>query len=123
MEFSVAGIQKINEGLLQALNEELGLVGVFVVPKDIDRQDGTDNREDPDSLVFLVITNIIEEVRTLASGTRVGDDAEIDPEERINHPVHNRIRERAPVQPGELLTRESLEAFGCGAFSASRKNC
>ena len=53
MDFSVAGIQKINEGLLQALNEELGLVGVFVVPKDIDRQDGTDNREDPETLVFL----------------------------------------------------------------------
>ena len=111
MEFSVAGIQKINEGLLQALNEELGLVGVFVVPKEIDRQDGTDNREDPESLVFLVITNIIEEVRTLASGTRVGDDAEIAPAERINHPAHTRIRELAPVQPGELLTRESLEAF------------
>ena len=111
MEFSVAGIQKINEGLLRALNEELGLVGVFVVPKDIDRQDGTDNREDLESLVFLVITNIIEEVRTLASGTRVGDDAEIAPAERINHPVHNRIREIAPVRPGELLTRDSLEAF------------
>ncbi|MEC8770986.1 MAG: ShlB/FhaC/HecB family hemolysin secretion/activation protein, partial [Planctomycetota bacterium] len=111
MSFSVAGIQKVNEGLLRALNEDLGLVGVFVVPKDIDRQDGTDNREDKDSLVFLVITNIIEEVRTLASGTRVGDDAEIAPAERINHPAHNRIRERAPVQPGELLTRESLEAF------------
>ena len=111
MEFSVAGVQKINEGLLQTLNEELGLVGVFVVPKDIDRQNGTDNRPDKDLLVFLVITNIIEEVRTLASGSRVGDDAEIAPSERINHPVHERIRELAPVQPGELLTRESLEAF------------
>ena len=111
MSFSVAGIQKINEGLVRTLNEDLGLVGVFVVPKEIDRQDGTDNREDKKSLVFLVITNIIEEVRTLASGTRVGDDAEIAPSERINHPAHDKIRKRAPVQPGELLTRESLEAF------------
>ena len=111
MEFSVAGLQKINEGLLQALNQDLGLVGVFVVPKDIDRQTGVDNRSDKETLVFLVITNIIEDVRTLASGTRVGERSEIAPSERINHPVHDSIRKRAPVQPGELLTRESLEAF------------
>ena len=111
IEFSIQGLQKVNEGLLEFLNEKVGLVGVFVTPLQIDANDGTDLREDQSTLVFLVTTNAIEEIRTLASGTRVGDGAEIAPTERINHPVHQAIRDMAPVQAGELLTREKLEAF------------
>jgi hypothetical protein len=108
--FTVDALQKMNEGLLKALVAE-GLVGVFVTLKDIDPTTGDDNRKDRNTLVFLVTTNTIEEVRTLASGPRVGERAEIDPSERINHPVHESIRKLAPVKPGDLLTRESLETF------------
>lgn len=108
--FTVDALQKINEGLLKSLVDE-GLVGVFVTLKDIDPANGDDNRIDRDTLVFVVTTNTIEEVRTLASGTRVGERAEIDPFERINHPVHESIRKLAPVKSGDLLTRRSLEAF------------
>lgn len=108
--FTVDALQKMNEGLLKALIEE-GLVGVFVTLKDIDPKTGVDNRKDRNTLVFLVTTNTIEEVRTLASGPRVGERSEIHPSERINHPAHESIRNLAPVKPGDLLTRESLEAF------------
>ena len=94
-----------------------GLMGVFVTvdPAQIsDKPDsmGRDLRSAGTSgLTFDIAVGRVNEIRTLASGDR------IPPEERINHPIHKKILENAPLQPptdeteGDLLWRKKLEDY------------
>lgn len=88
------------------------LIGLFVVPdsRDIDevtaddiRMEGEDERHD---LRLVIWTGVVNEVRTVAAGDRIGEDGE-----RINNPMHRRIREKSPLQQGDLLRKDKLDNF------------
>jgi len=104
--------------------QELGLIGVYVEPDPeqfavvegevVDRRDAEDT-----TLRMRITTGIVTEMRTIAQGERItGEDAQ-----RVDNPVHDRIRRRSPVQayePGEeedkaprrdLLRRERIDDF------------
>lgn len=112
--FHASALQRI----LEALRDELidrGLMGIFVAPdpSQID-ETGRDLRSPGDTtLRLLITTGIVTEMRTLASGDR------INPEERVNHPLHRPLLERSPIQlndgeeptPEELLRKDRLDAF------------
>lgn len=112
--FHTTGLQVV----LEALRDDLvarGLMGVFVSPdlRDID-EFGRDLRDPAQRALRLSITTaLISELRTLASGAR------IDPEERVDHRVHRRIRNLSPLQPYEedeperrdLLRKDQLDRY------------
>ncbi len=71
------------------------IIGVFVAPDPtqlILREGGIDYREGEPGLTLVIYTARVTRVRSIASGERVPR------EERINHPLHARIRDRSPVQ-------------------------
>jgi hemolysin activation/secretion protein len=102
--FHATGLQVVLERLRDALVARR-LMGVYVAPdvRDIDPV-GQDLR-DPDQTVLrlTITTGLVSEVRTLASGAR------IKPEERLNHRVHQRIRDRSPLQPHDVIDEERLD--------------
>ncbi len=86
------------QSILLALRDDLlqrDLMGVYVAPdpRDLDAA-GRDQRPPQRTALRIVITTaIVNDVRTLASGQRV------KPEQRVDNPAHDRIRERSPIQP------------------------
>ncbi len=106
------------QAILETLRDELirlDLLGVYVAPdpQDIDT-DGVDLRPPHrTTLRLLISTAIVTDLRTLASGRRV------DPDDRVNNPLHQWIRDASPIQPGaddpatrrDLLRRDSLDEF------------
>ena len=70
-------------------------------------------------LNVVITTGIVTELRTLASGERVSEKGPIKPEERVNNPVHDRIRLRSPLKPyrdgdpirGDLLRKDVLDRY------------
>ncbi len=111
--------------ILETLRDELirrDLLGVYVAPdpQDIDTN-GVDLRPpNRTQLRLLISTAIVTDLRTVASGKRV------DPDHRINNPVHQWMRDESPIQPGaddpqtrrDLLRRDSLDEF---VFYLSRR--
>jgi hemolysin activation/secretion protein len=97
------------------------LVGVYVAPEPTQiTPTGQDLRPDGrTNLRILITTGIVTDVRTLAQGTR------IDPEERIDHPAHERIARLSPIRPAvegekerdDLLRRDLLDDY---VFQLSR---
>lgn len=75
-------------------------LGVYIAPDPFQIDEtGRDLREDnQQALTLLVTTGIVTEVRTVASGERV-DPKNLEPEERINNPLHKSIIEDSPIQP------------------------
>jgi len=112
-----SGLLTIIESLVAELTQR-GLISVFAAPDpfQID-ESGADLRGEETSLTILIATGIVGEVRTLASGERVGFD--IAEQERLNHPLHERIRRHSPIQPqGEarpdaidLLRKDVLDRY------------
>jgi hemolysin activation/secretion protein len=101
---------------LVAAIHETGLYGVDVRPaaRDIDLASERDLRPpDRDSLEIVVTVGRIDQVRTIAVGDRIKGDW------RIDHELHNRIRETSPLQPTEssvddatdLVDRRALEDY------------
>ncbi|MBT8484937.1 MAG: hypothetical protein KJO43_05110, partial [Phycisphaerae bacterium] len=106
------------QSILEAIRIELTarrLVGVFatVTPAQIDLTTGDDLRGGDTRLRLLVVTGMVTQLRTLASGDRIAA------EERINHPVHQRIRDRSPIRPAgaadgdrrDLVNKPALDAY------------
>jgi len=105
--FFASAIKKINEEIVKAFNRQ-GLVGIFVAPHtdDIDPTSNKDKRSAGSTRLRLVVWSAtVSRVRTLASGQRVPED------DRIDHPLHQRIRDRSPVQEGDLLRRDWLDDY------------
>ncbi len=93
-----SGLRSLNEQIVAWLNEQ-GLRGVLVRPneEDIDPDSGEDLRpQTRPQLRILIWTGRIKEVRTFASGQRVPED------ERVDHPSHERIKDRSPIKPGAV---------------------
>jgi hemolysin activation/secretion protein len=90
--------------ILVAIKDELvaqDLMGVYVAPdpSQIEPSTGKDLRAGNTTLVLVLTTGIVTQLRTMASGERVTDDGPIKSEERINHPWHAHVIEFSPLQP------------------------
>lgn len=99
--------------------QELGLIGVYVEPArdELRVEDGVIVDRRPagdDSLTLEITTGVVTELRTIGMHERVEDG------ERVNNPIHDRIRERSPVQPvvegeeptgGNLLLRSEIDDY------------
>jgi hemolysin activation/secretion protein len=114
-EFHASAVQKILEALRDHFVMQ-ELMGVFVAPDPTQINEfGQDLREEgAGELTIIVTTGIVTELRTLGAGARVDENGEILPDERINHPVHQRIRDRSPLQPwdgeaGDQVRRDLLK--------------
>jgi hemolysin activation/secretion protein len=81
-----------------------GVVAVWAAPYsgDIDPESGQDLRTDRDALRILVYVGEVEQVRTVAKGSRIPMDR------ALNNPVHRRILENSPLQGAEDGKRGSL---------------
>lgn len=103
--YRLSGIEAITDAIRDELsrNNVLGVV-VRVVPNQVkldvpsdDPEYGKDLREGTTDVKIEVITAFTSQVRSLAFGSRVPY------EQRINHPIHQRIRDGSPIQPAESL--------------------
>lgn len=105
--FYGSAIRAMNQAIVNEFNR-LGLVGVLVRPHpdDIDPNSSRDLRPPGDTTLRLVVwTGHLIESRTFASGERVPED------QRIDNPVHERVKEDSPVKPGEILNKKALDAY------------
>lgn len=94
--FYESAIRTVNLAIVRFFNEQK-IIGVFVTidPEALDLETGKDLRKKGDTALREVIwVGVVTKVRTIASGERVPDD------ERIDSPVHRRIKDRSPIQPG-----------------------
>ncbi|MBB6430183.1 ShlB/FhaC/HecB family hemolysin secretion/activation protein [Algisphaera agarilytica] len=93
-----------------------GIIGVLVSPDPneirVDFTDqgtavwGGDLRADGNTtLRLLVRTNVVSEMRTVASGDRITDG------QRVNHPNHRRILANSPVGVGDLVNRRQIDDY------------
>lgn len=93
-----------------------GIIGVLVSPDpnqiQVEFNDrgaatwGADLRNAGNQTLRLIVrTNIVSELRTVASGDRIAGDR------RINHPAHRRILENAPIGVGDLVGRGQIDDY------------
>ena len=112
--YYASAVQTILEHLRNELTRR-HLIGVYVEPdpRDIDAT-GRDLRPaDQTELRILITTAIVTDLRSIASGDRV------TPDERIDNPVHEKLRRQSPIQPGfdepkkrrDLLRRDRLDDY------------
>jgi hemolysin activation/secretion protein len=107
-----SAIQAIYSHVLKQLNSR-GIIGVFVVvnPDDITEKD-EDIRKERTSLTLLVVTSVVERVRTVDVGEAGGED-------RVNNPKDAFIRLNSPLQPAapggaeqnDLLRKDVLDDY------------
>ncbi len=104
--------------ILVAVRDELvarHYLGIYVAPDPLQiDEDGKDLRpQDQTQLRIIIITGTVTQVRTLAHGDR------IDPQQRVDHPLHARIRERSPIRPSpdgdavvtDLIRKDVLDEY------------
>ncbi len=102
-----AALRSICSRIVKEFNRRR-LLGVFVYVSNahISPQTGEDLREEGDTVLeLIVLTTSIAEVRTIASGERVRE------EDRINSPLHSRIREKSPLQESDILQEQRLDSY------------
>lgn len=112
--FYFSGLQAVFTALVEHLQAN-DLIGVYVFPDPEEIQQGTgiDLRAvDNNSLTILIVTAIIQEIRTLAFGERIPD------EQRENNEVHRGIIARSPLKiwdnespRQDLLRRDVLDDY------------
>ncbi len=97
--YYASAIQTILEAVRDNLTDR-GFMGVYVAPDPVQiDESGNDLRPAGQSAFQILVTlGMVTELRTVAAGDRIPS------EERINHPVHERIREHSPIQ-----TRQHVE--------------
>lgn len=100
--YAESGVQQVLLAVRDYILDR-GLMGVHVAPVIADMQAA---RQTPGNVRLIAVTGVVSEVRTLAAGERFGSGPE-----RINHPVHDRIRERSPVQAGDVLQRDVIDNY------------
>ncbi len=120
-KYSSRAILTIARAIVDEMNA-FGIIGVtvssseqeFAPPEENDPDWGKDLRRPGQTALTLVVrSGLVSEVRTLASGDR------IPYEQRINNPLHTRIRENAPVAPyspddqarRDLLRKDLLDQY------------
>ncbi len=111
-QMDARAIERVREAIVARLRDT-GLIAFIVVidPDDLevagDGETFTDNREAGDASVRLIVrTAVVTSLRTLAFGERVPVD------ERLNNPLHRRIREHSPIRPAERSVDEEGRVVG-----------
>jgi hemolysin activation/secretion protein len=104
-------LNAISTALVEHL-QRAGFLGVLAVPDpaqiNIEASTDADLRKDDRTLRFLVFAGVVREVRTIAS--RTADDPN-QPRVNPGTPLHNRVRERSPLQPGDFLKKRELDSY------------
>lgn len=107
--FADSGLQQVLIAVRNALTDR-GLMAVRTVTNPAVQEAALEANNDPQTLPIVIVTGVVSEIRTLASGDRIRE-----PGERLNHRHHRRVLERSPVQPGvpgkQLLQREDLDNY------------
>lgn len=109
--FFNSAIQSVSAAVVAELARRQ-LIGLFVVPdsRDIDEVTADDLRADGDEerfdLRLVIWTGVVNQVRTVASGDRLPEDAQ-----RIDNPIHARIRKHSPIQSGDLIRKDKLDNY------------
>jgi hemolysin activation/secretion protein len=122
-QFTRGGLAEIQTAIADRLSGPssaggLSLVGVFVVPDPeqiVPDRDGrlVDNRAGDTGLKMLIRVGTLAEVRTIALGTRVPES------ERVNSPLHDRIRRNSPLNaPAEGVVGPAINAEAVDAYVA-----
>lgn len=110
--FRASAILAVNQAIVNALNAR-GYVAVLAQPdeQDIHPRTGADLRPGGRTVLRLVVyVGRVKDMRTFASGQRVGQDQE----SRTNNPVHRPILERSPVQPDgvhDLIRKDEIDDY------------
>ncbi|MEX0742136.1 MAG: ShlB/FhaC/HecB family hemolysin secretion/activation protein, partial [Phycisphaeraceae bacterium] len=109
-----SAIQAISRAIVQHYGSR-GYIGINVSPhpEDLNNEASDVRPEGVDALRLLVEIGRVTEIRTVASGDRVPD------EDRVNHPKHQTLVDRSPVQPGvtddpdrnDLLRKDALDNY------------
>ncbi|MGC9455315.1 MAG: hypothetical protein ACP5HU_10690 [Phycisphaerae bacterium] len=99
------------QAILRAISNELmsrEFMGVYVAPDPLQiTEDGVDERpEGQTELRVMIVVGVVDEMRTLARRERISED-----EDRVNHPLHERLKTESPVQPGDVLRQEPLDEY------------
>jgi hypothetical protein len=108
--FRPSAILAINQAVVSELNRR-GYVGVLAEPdeKDVAPRTAADLRpRSRTELGIVVWVGRVKDIRTFSSGSRV------DPEQRLDNPVHRPIIERSPVQADgvhDLLRKDELDDY------------
>ncbi|MFW5653096.1 MAG: hypothetical protein ACOC0P_03545, partial [Planctomycetota bacterium] len=103
-QVDVNAVAAIGRVMVQSINDR-GIVGIWIDQEFPD--DASVDEGDPQPLVLELNTGRVSQLRTVAAGDRIGET------ERIDHPKHDRIRERAPVEvvPMREAAGEDDEVF------------
>ncbi|MFK7758422.1 MAG: hypothetical protein AB8C13_00580 [Phycisphaerales bacterium] len=103
--------------LIQAVRDEMesafGFLGHLVTPSpnEIAFQSTQEDLRDADNqlLTILIWRATVGEVRTVARGDRIAERPTDDNDPNVNHPAHDRIRDRINIAPGDLLTKSRVD--------------
>lgn len=111
-QYSPDALQRVFQAISDALMRR-GYMGVYVAPDPIQiTEGGADERPAGEtSLRIMVVVGVVDDMRTLARRERIPDG------ERVDNPLHERLKTESPVLPGDLLQREPLDDY---AFLLSR---
>lgn len=106
-----SALAQINQGIRDYLEADYGLIGHLVTPSSEEiayKTTRVDRRPaGQDMLTIFVWRAVVGEVRTVAHGDRIAENEE-NTERNINHPAHQRLRDRLQVTEGDLLTKEKI---------------
>lgn len=120
--YYASAVQAIIVGLRDHLQGQ-HLLGMYVAPDPLQiTETGQDLRRTPPgggALTLVIATGSVTKVRTLGSGDRFSEKGPINPDDRIDHPVHDRIREQSPIKPyaqgdeeqTDLLRQDVLDRY------------
>ncbi|MBX3379358.1 MAG: hypothetical protein KF805_04635 [Phycisphaeraceae bacterium] len=109
--FFTSAIQAVSAAIVSELARR-ELIGLFVVPdsRDIDELTADDLRgegeEERFDLRLVIWTGVVNQVRTVASGDRLAEN-----QQRIDNPIHARIRKQSPLQSGDLIRKDKLDNY------------
>ena len=108
--------------MIQAVRDEMesqfGLLGHLVTPdpNEIAFQTTQEDLRGPEdqTLTILIWRAMVGEVRTVARGDRIAERRDVDRVEgvdvpNVNHPAHQRQRDRFDIQAGDLLTKKRVD--------------
>ncbi len=108
--------------MIQAVRDEMesqfGLLGHLVTPApdEIAFQTTQEDLRGPGDhpLTIVIWRAMVGEVRTVARGDRIAERRDVDRVEgvdvsNVNHPAHQRQRDRFEIEPGDLLTKKSVD--------------
>lgn len=105
--FTEYALVEIIEGIKGAIQDK-GIIAFQIQPHEdqIDLSAGEDLREDDLGLTLVILVGSVGEVRTLSSGRRWGSE-----QNPVNVPKNERIRERSPLQAGDIISKAELDRY------------